>query len=138
VNHALPHESVHVRLGLSRIDGIGVFAIRAIPAGTNLFGNDEVRLVWVDSAALERAGLSEEERRLYADFGIRRGDRIGCPVNFNNLTPGWYLNEPPDGEAPSVRVDDALNFYAARDIEEGEELTVRYTDFSEAPEDGEP
>jgi hypothetical protein len=95
-----------------------------------------VRIVWVDAAALESAGLSDEQRRLYDDFGINRGDRIGCPVNFNNLTPGWYLNEPPAGEPASVHVDRELNFYAARDIDEGEELTVRYTDFSEAPDQG--
>jgi hypothetical protein len=56
---------------------------------------------------------------------------VGCPVNFNNLTPGWYLNEPAQGEEASVRVDEHLSFLAERDIAEGEELSVRYLEFSE-------
>lgn len=129
----LPHNAVYVRLGLSPRHGIGVFAIRPIPAGTHLFANDTVELVWVDRSTLDAAGLTAAERRLYEDFGISRGDRIGCPVNFDNLTPGWYLNEPGPGEAPNVRVDAELNFFARRDIADGEELTVRYADFSEPP-----
>ena len=128
---ALPHEQVYVRLAPSKIHGIGVFAIRPIPEGTDIFANDKVQIVWVDSAELDRAGLSEEQKRLYDDFSIRRGERIGCPVNFNNLTPGWYLNEPPEGEEASVRVDEQLSFFAARDIAEGEELSVLYSEFSE-------
>jgi SET domain-containing protein len=127
----LPHERVYVRLGLSDTHGIGVFAIRDIAEGTNLFGNDTVELVWVERAALR--DLTPAERALYHDFGIARGDRIGCPVNFHNLTPGWYLNEPAAGQAPNVRVDADLSFFAARDIAEGEELSVRYTDFSDPP-----
>lgn len=127
----LPHEQVYVRLAPSKVHGIGVFAIRPIPEGTNIFANDRVQLVWVEADALQRSALSEEQKRLYRDFGIKRGSRTGCPVNFNNLTPGWYLNEPPDGEEASVRVDEQLSFFAARDIEQGEELSVVYSDFSE-------
>jgi hypothetical protein len=129
----LPHHDVYVRLGLSKVHGIGVFAIREIRKGTNIFANDRVELVWVDKAALDDAGLSEADRAFYRDFGISRGDSIGCPVNFHNLTPGWYLNEPAPGDQPNVTVDSELNFYARRRISEGEELTVRYQDFSGAP-----
>jgi hypothetical protein len=128
----LPHQGVYVRLGLSEIHGIGVFAIRAIPRGTNIFANDKVEMVWVDKAALAAAHLSPAERSFYEDFGIRQDDRIGCPVNFNNLTPGWYLNQPVPGEEANVASDASFNFTAARDIEEGEELTIRYRDFSRA------
>jgi hypothetical protein len=128
----LPHEDVWVRLGLSGIDGIGVFAIRTIPKGTDIFANDGVPLVWVDRAELDRAGLSPAERALYHDFGIQRGEAIGCPANFNNLTPGWYLNEPPPGGTANVCADERFAFTACRDIAEGEELTIDYAGFSEA------
>jgi hypothetical protein len=127
----LPHEGVWDRLGLSRIEGIGVFAIRPIPKGTDIFANDRVPLVWVDKADLDRAELTGAERALYRDFGINRGDRIGCPANFHNLTPGWYLNEPKAGDRANVRTQDGLTFLAARDIAEGEELTIDYDSFSE-------
>jgi hypothetical protein len=128
----LPHQGVYVRLGISEIHGIGVFAIRPIPQGTNIFANDAVEIMWVDTAALAAADLGPAQRSFYEDFGIRKGDRIGCPVNFNNLTPGWYLNEPAPDEEANVSSDASFNFTAARDIEEGEELTIRYLDFSRA------
>ena len=130
----LPHESVYVRLGLSAVHGIGVFAIRPIPAGTDIFANDSVPLVWVSRAELEQADLTEAERALYHDFGINRGDRIGCPANFHNLTPGWYLNEPAPGTEANVQSTDRLSFIARRDIAEGEELSIRYESFSEQGE----
>ena len=130
----LPHEGVWVRLGLSAIHGIGVFAIRPIPRGTDIFANDKVPLVWVEAAELDRSGPSEAERALYHDFGIRRGDRIGCPANFNNLTPGWYLNEPPPGGEANVAAGEGFAFTATRDIAEGEELTIDYEGFSDPPD----
>jgi hypothetical protein len=132
----LPHEGVWVRLGVSEIEGIGVFAIRPIPEGTDIFANDRVPLVWVGESELDSAGLSPAERALYRDFGIRRGDRIGCPANFNNLTPGWYLNEPPPGEAANVSAGARFAFTASRDIAEGEELTIDYSDFSDQDRPG--
>ncbi|MDB5697858.1 MAG: hypothetical protein JWN69_662 [Alphaproteobacteria bacterium] len=131
MNSQLPHQDVYVRLGLSPVHGIGVFAIRTIDESINIFANDRVELVWVERATLLDADLSEAERAFYHDFGISRGERIGCPVNFHNLTPGWYLNEPAPGESPNVRVDADLNFYARRTIAAGEELTVRYDEFSD-------
>src|SRR5213080_356204 len=96
----LPHEQVWTRLGISSIHGIGVFAIKPIPAGTNVFATDQRELVWVDVATL--ALLSPAERRFYVDFGIRKGGRIGCPASFNLLTVGWYVNEPAPGSAPNL------------------------------------
>ncbi|HEX8307961.1 MAG TPA: SET domain-containing protein-lysine N-methyltransferase [Allosphingosinicella sp.] len=127
----LPHEQVYVRLGLSAVHGIGVFAIRAIPAGTDIFANDLVPLVWVSKAELDRSNLTSAQRAFYHDFGIHRGDRIGCPANFHNLTPGWYLNEPAPGAEANVESTADLCFVARRDIAEGDELTIRYSGFSE-------
>ena len=126
-----PHDEVYVRLGLSKVHGIGAVAIKPIPAGTDVFANDRVEMVWVERAAL--TDLLPAERQLYHDFGIARGELIGCPVNFHNLTPGWYCNEPPPGEEPNVEVDSEFAFRARRDIAAGEELTVRYTQFSDPP-----
>ncbi len=129
----LPHEAVYVRLAPSAIHGIGVFAIKPIPRGTNIFASDQAELVWIERAALDEAAPTAAERQLYHDFGVADGTRIGCPASFNHLTPGWYLNEPLSDGLPNVMVDARLNFTAARDIAEGEELTLRYTEFSDAP-----
>jgi SET domain-containing protein len=129
----LPHEKAYVRLGLSDVHGIGVFAIKPIPEGTALFADDPAPIRWVAIEELEQAGLSPAERRLYEDFGIRQNGRIGCPPSFDNLTPAWYLNEPPAGVAANVRSDADFAFFTSRDIAEGEELLIDYASFSEPP-----
>ena len=127
----LPHQDVHVRLGVSEVHGIGVFAIRPIAEGANIFPNDSQPIEWVSLEAVERSAPDAAARRFYEDFGIRQGDRIGCPRTFETLTPGWYLNEPPEGIAPNVRAGKDFNFFAARDIAAGEELLIDYASFSE-------
>lgn len=127
----LPHEGVWARLGVSPIHGVGVFAICDIPAGTNVFGTDKAEIVWVDRGDIDQA--SPAARRLYRDFTIQQGDRIGCPPNFNQLTVGWYCNEPADGGEPNMTATEDYDLVAARDIAAGEELTLRYTSFSPAP-----
>jgi hypothetical protein len=116
------------------VHGIGVFAIRPIPDGTNIFPNDSQPICWVDVEALDQSGPDEPARRFYDDFGIRQGNRIGCPRTFENLTPGWYLNEPPEGGRANVRADPDFSFFASRDIEKGEELLIDYASFSEPPD----
>ena len=125
----LPHDQVWTRLGVSAIHGIGVFAIRPIAAGTNVFATDQREIVWIDAAILDSA-LTPAEVRLYEDFCIRRGGLLGCPASFNLLGVGWHVNEPAAGEVANLAVLDDYEMVAARDIAEGEELTVRYDTFS--------
>jgi len=127
-----PHDRVWARPGLSPIHGIGVFAIRPIPAGTNVFESDSIPIAWVDKAALAEVPLTPAQRAFYRDFAIDGGERYGCPVDFNHLTPGWYLNQPAAGESANLRCDHGLDFTASRDIAEGEELTILYSDFNRA------
>ena len=132
---ALPHESVYARLAASDIHGVGVFAICAIPSGTEIFANDRMPIVWIGEAEVNR-DLGAEHARLYSDFGVRVHGKIGCPVNFNNLTTGWYLNQPPNGVEGNVRSDNELRFFSSRDIAEGEELTIDYSQFAGLIEHG--
>ena len=129
----LPHAGVLTRLGLSAIHGIGVFAICPIAKGTRVFAHDEAHIRWVDAAALDLAALRPAERQLYQDFAIRRDGMLGCPTSFDQLTPGWYLNEPADGGAGNVRLTGDFAVIADRDIREGEELTCRYASFNSGP-----
>ena len=131
----LPHEQVYVRLGVSKIHGVGVFAIRAIPRGANIFANDQTEMIWIDPGELRARHLSAEIMKLYEDFAVARGERLGVPRNFNELTTGWYLNEPLDGVEPNVGMGEGFNFIALRDIGPGEELLTDYSLFSEPIEE---
>lgn len=127
---SLPHDEVYVRLGRSQIHGIGVFAVRPIPSGTNVFQADQREISWVPGTLLEDPAVEPFHRSLYHDFAIRRGGcQLGCPSNFNLLTAGWYVNEPPAGEEPNLTPTAEFDLVALRDIEPGEELTICYSSF---------
>ncbi|HMK77426.1 MAG TPA: FRG domain-containing protein [Thermodesulfobacteriota bacterium] len=133
---AKPHVGVYTRLGRSKVDrdGIGVFAISRIKRGTKLFHGDCEEMVWIDKNDLPRG--PRQIRKLYDDFAIIKRDekdkktRYACPLNFNRLTVSWYLNS---SRRPNVGCDKDYNFFALRDIERDEELTVDYSTYSEEP-----
>ena len=123
-----PHDGVFTRLAVSKLHGVGVFAIRRIKKGTYIFPDDKGRLQWLNLEQLKK--LPKEVRRLYDDFCIIKdgGALYGCPRSFNNLTVSWYLNE---SKKPNVGCDKNYNFYALRDIKTGEELTADYSTYNE-------
>ncbi len=130
---ALPHDGVLTRLGRSTIHGVGVFAITAIAQGTQLFAHDNAEICWIDASAVDEAGLEPKQRALYRDFAIRRDGLLGCPKSFDLLTPGWYVNQPREGDAPNLRATEDFRFIAARGSNADEELTISYTAFSRGP-----
>jgi SET domain-containing protein len=128
---ALPHYKVYVRLKPSKIHGVGVFAICAIPKGTSIFPNDSAPIMWMKKDRIKN--FRGEKRRLYEDFCIIKdnGKTYGCPANFSLMTIAWFLNEPKRGQKPNVGCRNDYTFYALHDIATGEELTVDYSTFSE-------
>jgi hypothetical protein len=117
---------VYARIGLSRVHGVGVIAIRDIPVGTWVFQGEDERVVWVSRAYVRR--LRPAIRRLYEDFAMLWGKRLGVPRTLNMLSVGWYLNH---SETPNVEADDDGRFHALRKIRKGEELTADYRTFAD-------
>ena len=124
----MPHHDVYARIARSRIHGVGVRAIRDIPAGMRLFRGEDERVVWIARAAVRR--LPAAFRRLYEDFGVLWDGRIGVPGSLNRLSVGWYLNH---SDRPNVVTDAAGRFFARRRIRRGEELTADYRTFADEP-----
>lgn len=127
----LPHLGVYARLGPSQIHGIGVFAIKDIPKGTIIFESDKSEVIWIDKKKFK--DVEPEIRKLYDDFCIIKGDRYGCPKNFNSLTVEWYVNESKDNPNIEFSIEHE-DFIALRDIKKGEELLVDYSTYSDYPE----
>ena len=72
---------------------------------------------------------TRRDARPYADSAVLNDDRYGCSSSFNRLTPAWYLNDSRTNL--NVRSDENYAFFAIRDINRGEELTVDYSQFSD-------
>ena len=123
-----PHDGVYARIGPSRIHGVGVRAIRAIPAGTLVFHGESERVVWRSRAAVRR--MPKAIRALYEDFGMVSGSQIGVPPTLNMLSVGWYVNH---AERPNLEAGEDGRFRALRRIRAGEELTADYRTFVDEP-----
>lgn len=123
-----PHDGVYARISLSRVHGVGVRAIRDIPAATRVFRGESQRVVWVTRSAVRRQ--PEAIRKLYEDFGIVWGDRIGVPPTLNMLSVGWYVNH---SDRPNVEANQDGQFVTLRRIRKGEELTADYRTFTNEP-----
>ncbi len=124
----MPHDGVYARIGLSRIHGVGVRAIRDIPVGTLVFRGESPRVAWVSRAAVRR--LPKAIRALYEDFGMVWGEQLGVPPNLNRLSVGWYVNH---SHHPNVEAGDDGCFRALRLIRKGEELSADYRTYVDEP-----
>ena len=126
MRNAYPHRNLYTRLK-SCAHGVGVFAIRNIPAGMRLFKGSSGAIVRVPRATVDRIA-DAELRRMYFDFCPNVGDVFIAPADFNLLTMEWYLNHSAN---PNVIADQKMRFSACRSIAVGEELTTDYASFSD-------
>jgi hypothetical protein len=83
-------------------------------------------MIWLDRSVVKK--LTPEIKKLYNDFCVIKGNKYGCPDNFNNLTVAWYLN---DSKKPNVRFDREYDFFALKNIKKGEELTINYSSYND-------
>jgi SET domain-containing protein len=103
--------------------GVGVFAAHDIAAGTflRLFGDEKD----LHNRSIERkvADVPAE----FQTFCMHREDTMICPRDFSTMAIGWYLNHSLHPNAIHRNFD----WYAARDIKQGEEILIDYNTLEE-------
>jgi hypothetical protein len=121
-----PHRNLYTRIKASS-KGVGLFAIRSIPKGTQLFVGDVGNTVRILVSTVNKIS-DAEVRRMYTDFCPVVDNYFIAPIDFNQMTMSWYMNH---SDAPNVTVVSDLQFVASKVIHVGEELTTNYTTFSD-------
>lgn len=118
-------KKTYCRLKRSKIQGVGIFAIRDIPKGTNIFqGIHEQRHFLFKLAEFKK--LDPGIRKMINDFFFLNDDgMISVPeYGLNGMDISFFLNE---SKTPNVKtIDGGMHFVAARKIKKGEELTSYY------------
>jgi SET domain-containing protein len=127
-------KNTYCRIGKSKIDGVGVIAIRNIPKNTNPFyGVKEKK--WIELKVQELKKVDKEVLKMIDSFFVIEKDKtVYVPEDgLNGMDISFFLN---NSKKPNVKVvgdgkESALNFVTIRKIIKGEELLVSYADYDE-------
>jgi len=123
-------ENVFCRIRPSQINGVGVFAIKDIPKGTNIFkGSCNHNLISLGKKDIKT--LNPEVKKIIKDFFIGRNGKVLVPTcAMNGIDISYYLNH---SKTPNIKAGtNGEVFVSRRNIKKNEELTIDYEkDYSE-------
>jgi len=123
-------KNTYCRLKPSKIEGVGVFAIRDIPIGINPFKGLK-KQKWVKFHITELSKLDQEILGLIDSFFVINNKDIVwiSEYGLNGMDISYFLN---NSKRPNLKtIDDGTNFKTLRKIKKGEELTVAYSTYDE-------
>ncbi len=127
-------KSTYCRLMPSKIEGVGVFAIRDIPKGKNPFWGIKNNK-WLKFKTKELKRLDKEILKMIDDFFvIEKDETVYIPESgLNGVDVSFFVN---NSKNPNLKIiedgkNEALNFKTIKKIKKGEELTVSYSTYDE-------
>jgi SET domain-containing protein len=115
----MPWTEFSVILKPSTVSGIGVFAIHAIPAGTQVFvGKFSPRKMEIKSIPPE-----------LIKYCIFLNDKeCLCPERFDRMEIGWYINH---SDKPNISKTSEGHIVSIRNIKADEEILIDYNQLNE-------
>lgn len=128
-------KNTYCRLKGSKIEGVGVFAIRNIPKGKNPFLGS-INQPWYKFNIKDlNKKLDKEVLKLIDDFCVieKNGEVYIPKTGLNGIDISFFVN---NSKNPNLKIkengkDEALTFITKRIIKKGEELTVTYATYDE-------
>lgn len=118
-------KNTYCRIKKSKINGVGVFAIRNIPKHINPFNTAKAG-EWQKFKIAELKNLDKGILTMVnAFFTVQKDGTLYLPKGgLNDMNISYFMN---DSKNPNVKMDkDEVNFLTIRKIKKGEELTVSY------------
>lgn len=124
---------IYCRIGISKISGVGVIAIRDIPKGVDPFRNlsqEKERIIELNDNDLKN--IDENVVTLIQDFfGSSGGKHDVLYSGPNDINISFYLNHSNN---PNIDIVDKsgnkyLSFVTNRIIKKDEELTINYAEY---------
>ena len=124
-------DNIYCRLQPSSVHGVGVFAIRDIPKGINMFGGcKKVRWSKVPlKKVFSKNTISDGVKELVKDLYVIDDDMVYFPDHgLNDVNISYFVN---NSDNPNVNaIAGGEEFIANRDIKKGEELFVDYRTYT--------
>lgn len=120
-------EDIYIRIKPSLIHGVGIFAEKAIPKGSDPFRLYRP-LEWTALEKSDIKSLPDHVQKIISDFYAPDGRQTFMPINgLNVFDITFYINH---SDTPNmVSTDGGEHFVATRDIAAGEELTSDYNTY---------
>jgi len=127
---------IYCRIGVSKVHGVGVIAIKDIPKGTNPFSTlskEKDKIITLSKDDIK--DIHPNVRKILTDFfGDKKRDNFDTYAygpNYINIS--FYMNH---SDKPNIDViEDTKNnyftFITNRKIKKGEELFINYNEYSE-------
>ena len=126
--------NVYCRIQRSDIHGVGVFAIKEIPRGTNPFVTyTNVEIISVpEKEIMENTNISDTVKDMVKAFYVVQDGMIYCDArSMNEINVTYFLNHSKTPNLDVEEIDEESRFTANRNIAIGEELTSDYSDYSD-------
>lgn len=123
-------KNTYCRLKPSKIDGVGVFAVRDISKNINPFKGVESQR-WYKFKSSELKSLNKELLKMIDDFFVIEKDKtVYIPrLGLNAIDMSFYVN---NSEKPNIKtIDNGLTFVTLRKIKKGEELVISYATYDD-------
>jgi len=127
-------KNTYCRLKPSKVEGVGVFAIRDIPKGINPFA-DVKNSKYYKFTLKELKSLDNGVLKMIEDFFcVKKDGTVNITENaLNGMDISFFAN---NSDNPNLKVfddgkNDSLCFKTTRKIKKGEELTFSYKEYDE-------
>jgi len=125
--------NVYCRIKPSALSGVGVFAIRQIPKGTNPFrGSRGAKLISFSEKDI--TSVPAPIKKMIDDFCVfKNGGYLIPDFGLNSIGIAYFLNcsKEPNVIALAAGKNGDVEFIAKRKIKKGEELTVSCNTYSD-------